>query len=95
MEVRSSAGKRTPHVKIKCFHVTDAHNQGDLETQYCSTNGMTADYMTKASQGTKCKLMRCKTMNVAVNKSEAEKKGIENPKSILKKKAVRFKIQGN
>ena len=32
------------------------------------------------------------TMNVAVNKNEAEeKKGIKNPKSILKKKAVRFK----
>ena len=42
-------------------------------------------------QGTKCKLMRCKIMNVAVNKNEAEKKGTQNPKSILKKKAVRFK----
>ena len=30
-------------------------------------------------------------MNIAANKSEAEKKGIQNPKSILKKKAVRFK----
>ena len=59
--------------------------------QCCSTNDMTADHMTKASQGTKCKLMRCKIMKVAVNKSEAEKKGIENPKSVLKKKAARFK----
>ena len=25
---RSSAGKRTQHMKIKYFHVTDAHNQG-------------------------------------------------------------------
>ena len=30
-------------------------------------------------------------MNIAANKNEAEKKGIQNPKSILKKKAVRFK----
>ena len=68
---------------------TDAHNQGDLEIQHCSTNDMTADCMTKALQGTKCKLMRCKIMNIAANKNEAEKKGIENPKSVLKKKAAR------
>ena len=50
---------------------------------------MTADHMTKALQGTKCELMRCEIMNIAVN-NEAVKKGIENPKSILKKKTVRF-----
>ena len=56
---RSSAGKRTRHMKIKHFYATDTHNQGDLETQCCSANDMTADHMTKASQGTKCKSMQC------------------------------------
>ena len=66
---RSSAGKRTRHMKIKHFHVTDAHNQGDLETQCYSTNDMTADCMMKALQGTKCCLLNlCQFLSICRNK---------------------------
>ena len=72
---RSGAGKRTRHMKTKHFCATDAQNQGDLEIQYCSTDDMTAGYMTKASQGTKCKLMRHEIMSIAAEENKAAKKG--------------------
>ena len=89
---RSSAGKRTRHMKIKYFYATDAHNQGDLEMQCCSTNDMTADYMTKALQGTKCKLMRCKIMNVAANKNEAENKLTMAPATVFWRKTEKLRF---
>ena len=73
-------------MKIKHFHVMAAHNQGDLETQHCSTDDMMADHMTKAMQRTKCKLMCCKIMNMSAAAKANGKNGMKNPTSILQEK---------
>jgi hypothetical protein len=61
---KASSGKRTRHFDIKLFHVTDLINQGELLVEYCSTDEMTADYMTKALVGSKFKKHRESIMNL-------------------------------
>ena len=61
---KASSGKRTRHFDIKLFHVTDLIKQGELQIEYCSTDEMTADYMTKALVGSKFKKHREGIMNL-------------------------------
>ena len=48
---RFSAGKRSKHINIRCFFVTDCINKGDLQVEYCPTEDMVADFFTKPLQG--------------------------------------------
>ena len=50
---RASAGKRTRHFNIKQFYVTDLIQRKEIEIQYCPTEHMVADYMTKPLTGAK------------------------------------------
>jgi hypothetical protein len=44
---KASCGKRTRHFDIKFFYLTDLIKRGELQVEYCQTNEMDADYMTK------------------------------------------------
>jgi len=44
---RMSAGKRTRHLDIKYFYISDLIKRKEPEIKYCPTNSMWADYMTK------------------------------------------------
>ena len=48
-----SAGKRSRHLNICFFFVTDQKAKGNIDIQYCPTDQMIGDYMTKAIQGKK------------------------------------------
>ena len=48
---RASAGKRSRHLDIKHFYVTDQVERGLVSIEYCPTDQMVADYGTKALQG--------------------------------------------
>ena len=48
---RTSAGKRSRHLDIKHFYVTDQVEKGLITIEYCPTDQMVADYATKALQG--------------------------------------------
>jgi hypothetical protein len=50
---RASTSKRTRHFDIKYFFITDLVHRGEVELEYCPTEVMLADYMTKAVVGTK------------------------------------------
>jgi len=50
---RQSCGKRTRHFDIKYFYITDLIKRKEVKIQYCPTNAMIADYMTKPLTGTK------------------------------------------
>ena len=50
---RKSAGKRSRAMNIRYFFMTDQIEQGLLEVQYCHTDEMWADFMTKPLQGEK------------------------------------------
>ena len=56
--------------KAKYFFVRHYHNSGDLDLQYCPTEQMWADVLTKPLQGAKFCLMRAFLMNCSVDYQE-------------------------
>ena len=63
---RSSAGKRSRHLDIRYFFITDQVNQGNLEVRYCPTDVMTADYMAKPLHGQKFHKFKKEIMNIHI-----------------------------
>jgi hypothetical protein len=61
---RASASKRTRHFNIKYFYITDLIQRGEVEIQYCPTDAMLADYMTKPVVGAKFISFRDLIMNM-------------------------------
>jgi hypothetical protein len=61
---RASSSKRTRHINIRYFFVTDRIKAGEVSVTYCPTDDMIADYFTKALQGTKFRDFRNFIMNV-------------------------------
>ena len=61
---RSSAGKRSRHLDIRLFYVTDQIEKGLIEVEFCPTNEMTADYFTKPVHGKKFQDFRNTIMNL-------------------------------
>ena len=60
---KASSGKRTRHFNIKLFYITDLIKQKEVEIQYCPTDSMTGDYMTKPLTGAKFIKFRSQIMN--------------------------------
>jgi hypothetical protein len=60
---KSSSGKRTRHFNIKYFYVTDLVKRGEVILEYCPTDNMTGDYMTKPLVGAKFTFFRNQIMN--------------------------------
>ncbi|CAJ1945730.1 unnamed protein product [Cylindrotheca closterium] len=53
---RKSAGKRSRAINIRYFFITDQVEKGNVKIEYCPTDDMIADFMTKPLQGEKfCK----------------------------------------
>ena len=50
---RASSSKRTKHLNIRYFFITDRIKKGDLHIEYFPTNNMVADFFTKPLQGKK------------------------------------------
>ena len=50
MNRKASSGKRTRHLNIRYFFLTDQIEQGKVSIKYCPTDAMTSDYMTKPFQ---------------------------------------------
>jgi hypothetical protein len=50
---KKSSSKRTRALNIRYFFITDQVEKGNVEIQYCPTDEMMADYMTKPLQGKK------------------------------------------
>ena len=54
-----SVGKRSRHINIRYFYIKDCLDKGYLSVEYCGTDDMIADVMTKALNGIKfCKFRR-------------------------------------
>jgi hypothetical protein len=65
-----SSSKRTKHIKTKYFFVHHFHNSGELDLQYCPTEHMWVDVLTKPLQGAKFHLMHSFLMNCPIDYSE-------------------------
>jgi KUP system potassium uptake protein len=61
---RRSSGKRTRHIDIRYFFVTDRIAQGDVRVEYCPTQQMVADIFTKPLQGSLFRRLRDLVLNV-------------------------------
>jgi hypothetical protein len=60
---KASSGKRTRHLNIRYFLLTDQVINNNVSIQFFPTNDMTADYMTKPLQGKKFNKFRKAIMN--------------------------------
>ncbi|KAG7345606.1 reverse transcriptase RNA-dependent DNA polymerase [Nitzschia inconspicua] len=61
---RQSSTKRTRHLNVRFFFVTDNVNQGRLSIEYCPTGDMIADYFTKPLQGPPFRKMLKQILNI-------------------------------
>ena len=69
---RASSGKRTRHINIRYFFVTDRIANGELTVNYCPTKEMIADFFTKPLQGTPFRMFRDWIMNVTPNNGNSQ-----------------------
>ena len=61
---KSSSSKRTKHINIRYFFITDRVANGELNIEWCPTGDMVGDYMTKPLQGALFKKFRDVIMGV-------------------------------
>ncbi len=55
---KGSSGKRTRHINIRYFFITDRVNMKEVSIEWCPTKDMVADFMTKPLQGSHFKRLR-------------------------------------
>ena len=75
---RASSSKRTRHLNIRHFFVTDQVAKGNLKIQFCSTDDMIADFQTKPTTGAKFQEFRAQIMGqspIKINSSQCEDTG--------------------
>jgi hypothetical protein len=55
---KASSSKRTKHINVRYFFITDRISKGEVRVEWCPTNEMIADFMTKPLQGSMFKNFR-------------------------------------
>jgi hypothetical protein len=61
---KKSSSKRTRALNIRYFFVTDQVEKGNLSIEYCPTDDMVADFMTKPLSGAKFRKFKKKIMGM-------------------------------
>jgi len=61
---RRSSGKRTRHIDIKYFHISDRVRTNEVQVEYCPTERMLSDILTKGLGGSQFRFLRNLIMNV-------------------------------
>ena len=64
---RGSSSKRTRHIDIRYFFITDRIEKGEVKVKHCSTENMLADFFTKPLQGSM--FTRCRDIIMNSNKN--------------------------
>ena len=55
---KQSSSKRTKHINVRYFFITDRISKGEVRVEWCPTGDMVADFMTKPLQGSTFKKFR-------------------------------------
>jgi hypothetical protein len=55
---KASSSKRTKHINVRYFFITDRISKGEVRVEWCPTAEMVADFMTKPLQGSLFKKFR-------------------------------------
>ena len=74
-------GKRSRHINIRYFFVTDRLAAGDISIKYCPTEKMVADFYTKQLQSKLFRMFRNLILNCVDTESESFYKPAENSKT--------------
>ena len=61
---RASSSKRTKHINVRYYLITDRIAKGDITVEHCPTDKMIADFFTKPLQGKTFKKFLCHIMNI-------------------------------
>jgi hypothetical protein len=61
---KASSGRRTRHINIRYFSVTDRIKMGDMQVEYCPTGDMIGDFFTKPLQGSLFKKFRAAILHI-------------------------------
>jgi hypothetical protein len=64
---KRSSSKRTRHLNIRYFYITDQLDQGWLTVRHCRTEDMIGDFFTKPLQGLHFRRLRALVMNCPVD----------------------------
>ena len=62
---KRSAGKRSRALNVRYFFLTDQVQKGNLTVEYCPTDVMWADFMTKPLQGEKFRKFRDNILGIS------------------------------
>ena len=74
---KASSGKRTRHINIRYYFVTNRVNMKEIEIEWCPTKDMVADFMTKPLQGSHFRRLRDLIMGMTkAVKSKSPKKDV-------------------
>ena len=69
---QKSVGQRSRHIHIRYFFITDQVEKGKVQIEYCHTDELVGDYMTKPVQGYKFNKFRASIMNLPWVEEEVE-----------------------
>jgi hypothetical protein len=74
---KASSGRRTRHINIRYFFVTDRVAKGEMIIRYCPTKEMLADFLTKPLQGTPFRQFRDTIMNIdPATRTDADRRSV-------------------
>jgi hypothetical protein len=76
-----SSGRRTRHIHMRYFFITDRVAKGELSVEWCPTEDMTGDFLTKPLQGAMFKRFRDLIMGVVAQPSPGPGKSTGKRKS--------------
>ena len=65
---KASSGKRTKHINVQYFFITDQIWKGEARVECCPTKEMVADFLTKPLQGANFKRFRDLIMGVLLRR---------------------------
>ena len=78
---KSSSSKRTLHINVWYFFITDKIKKGEVKVAFCPTMNMLADFFTKPLQGSAFKKMR----RIILNMPDTYKSSIEHRSVLVNK----------
>ena len=61
---KGSSSRRTKHLDVRYFFVTDRIKRGEVKVTYCPTENMLVDFFTKPLQGVAFRRMRSIILNM-------------------------------
>jgi len=88
---KTSSSKRTRHLNVRYYFITDQIKKGQVKVAFCPTQDMVADFFTKPLQGNLFVLMRKRILNLLASKiasmhrSVLEQRVASSNKTIMKK----------